>query len=835
MESRTLDIAFKRLRRRRSYNVRLDYLNCARGAKPRRCDLPDELWDLNLPPDPGRTTRRSPAGPLIGPPTRGADLETLKQTGRRLFDRVVGQKGEGVFHAQLASAVEHPEGRLRVRIDVGDDPSLFQVPWEMLYDDQQEWLATDVRTPVIRVLQTNKIVAPPRPAIPPLRMLVVIANAESDLDVFGEVTDIEKRIQAVRSTPEELVSIVDVLRTATLTELSEALAVHQPHILHYIGHGGFDDEGGFIHLHDEADPKRSTRLRAELMGRMIQADPPQLAVLNTCQGGTAATSNPFGGVAQSLIRQGVPTVVAMQFPISDEAAIVFSTALYGALGRGEPVDVAVNRGRHAILLRKSIGHELVTPVLYSADLASGHLIVSLPAPESRTSMPAPPAAEAPFARSGGGSGRPTGLTIGLATAAALGSAILLVAVWSQSRLGSGTAETSEWYPDAGVQSQVELGTSKALETPIDAVQIERAVRSTPFEPAGPRAAPVRAGATRPVRRPQPPSAPVEPVQPEPRYPPIIFEPPLSPAPGPDYAEFTLPLGAEGETVSTLDAVTQMYFRSRGEIRLANRSDDPRAAARIRDWLLGRGVPGSAIIIQDSSESASPRPWLEGGVDLIIAAPLPAPPADAALVFHVGTAELATASEPTLLEIVAAYQAAHNQDLSIRIIGRADPDASPEDRGALAKARAAAIGASLESRGVASERIAAGVEPEPGPVAAGLVVGARTESFVTGAPAIYFELGSATPDPEQAATLDRVSSWLLAHPRAALALKGHTSISGPEELNLDLSSRRAVAVAAAMIERGVPETAIVSVHAEGEAGGVEDPAARRVDLLIVPRP
>lgn len=126
MGFRTFDIAFKRLRRKRSYNVQLAYPNSARGAKPRRCDLPDDLWNLSLPPDAGRRTPRAPTASLVGTPNRGADVETLKQTGRRLFDRVVGTKGEGVFHAQLASAVEHPDGRLRIRIDVGDETGAFR-------------------------------------------------------------------------------------------------------------------------------------------------------------------------------------------------------------------------------------------------------------------------------------------------------------------------------------------------------------------------------------------------------------------------------------------------------------------------------------------------------------------------------------------------------------------------------------------------------------------------------------------------------------------------------------------------------------------------------------
>ena len=54
----------------------------------------------------------------------------------------------------------------------------------------------------------------------------------------------------------------------------------------------------------------------------------QLVVLNSCQGARTTLADPFAGVATTLIQSGVPAVVAMQFEISDEAAIVFAEELY---------------------------------------------------------------------------------------------------------------------------------------------------------------------------------------------------------------------------------------------------------------------------------------------------------------------------------------------------------------------------------------------------------------------------------------------------------------------------------------------------------------------------
>ena len=89
----------------------------------------------------------------------------------------------------------------------------------------------------------------------------------------------------------------------------------------------------------------------------------RLVVLNACEGARSARDDPFGGVAQALVRQGIPAVIAMQFEISDPAALVFSQSFYQAIADGLPVDVATLEARRAMFAE---GNEIewATPVLY---------------------------------------------------------------------------------------------------------------------------------------------------------------------------------------------------------------------------------------------------------------------------------------------------------------------------------------------------------------------------------------------------------------------------------------------------------------------------------------
>jgi hypothetical protein len=67
-------------------------------------------------------------------------------------------------------------------------------------------------------------------------------------------------------------------------------------------------------------------------------------------------------MAQGLVKHDCTAVVAMQFPISDNAAVEFTGEFYGALADGLPVDQAATSGRKALLA--DYPTEWATPVLF---------------------------------------------------------------------------------------------------------------------------------------------------------------------------------------------------------------------------------------------------------------------------------------------------------------------------------------------------------------------------------------------------------------------------------------------------------------------------------------
>lgn len=86
--------------------------------------------------------------------------------------------------------------------------------------------------------------------------------------------------------------------------------------------------------------------------------------------------------------------------------------------------------------------------------------------------------------------------------------------------------------------------------------------------------------------------------------------------------------------------------------------------------------------------------------------------------------------------------------------------------------------------------------------------------------VTFELDSAQLTPRSRDVLERVADDLLEHPTLRVEVQGHTDSSGAEVYNLDLSQRRAEAVRAYLLSRGV-EARQVEASGYGESRPIAD--------------
>lgn len=246
-------------------------------------------------------------------------------------------------------------------------PELTTLPWELIHNQDFGYLCLEDE--VVRCVNVPRPLGPITTE-PPVQVtgLVSAPPFEKHLDVKSEERNLRRSLR--RLIEGELARLRWVTAENWTRMLDEFTFKSEGcHVLHYVGHGEYDPEGraGALIFSDEYGRKQL--IHGDAVGRAIQQASlqPQLVVLNGCETGKGSHDELFSNVAAALLKF-VPAVVAMQFEVSDKAAITFSRYFYQALvGLGRPIDVAVHQGRVAMLLNDDQGFEWATPVLYVRD------------------------------------------------------------------------------------------------------------------------------------------------------------------------------------------------------------------------------------------------------------------------------------------------------------------------------------------------------------------------------------------------------------------------------------------------------------------------------------
>jgi hypothetical protein len=289
---------------------------------------------------------------------------TALKLGEELFDAMFNGKARTIFDATRSAALQKANTGVRIRITVAlDDPDVCEaaaLPWEMMKPSDGDPLSVSTQTPVVRAVDTSLPPNPP-PLTGQLRILALKSNPQgtNKLDLDAETTEVEACWDKLSNVHYDVVA---PNKTAILNALGEA----DYHVIHYMGHGGFDavSDGGELLLEDE-DGNLSP-VPAETFAAWISDSPLRLVFLNACQSARTPERTevpPFAGVATSLIHHGIPAVVGNQFSVRDDMAITFASTFYARVAQGHPIDEAVASARK-MLFDQQMPLFWATPVLY---------------------------------------------------------------------------------------------------------------------------------------------------------------------------------------------------------------------------------------------------------------------------------------------------------------------------------------------------------------------------------------------------------------------------------------------------------------------------------------
>lgn len=276
------------------------------------------------------------------------DVAALQAFGQALFASVI-VKSVADLYAMTAGT------DICMEIDSRDCPEL---PWEALHDGR-DFLCLMGRSSVVRFLpgSPNATVEDIRS---PLRILITPSTPRGCrwLDLDKERERIEEALAPLLHDGSVTIDVAPDGRMATAERLLRAArTAGRPYSAwHFSGHGGAGVASQSNVLAMMTAEGEAHDAEACDFCTLISDFPElRLAVLNACEAGA--------GTSLVSAMRGIPAVVAMQYEISDDAAITFAGELYGALADGASLERAVTMARRTLFFAPNYS-EWVTPVLY---------------------------------------------------------------------------------------------------------------------------------------------------------------------------------------------------------------------------------------------------------------------------------------------------------------------------------------------------------------------------------------------------------------------------------------------------------------------------------------
>jgi hypothetical protein len=239
-------------------------------------------------------------------------------------------------------------------------------PWELSWDLARRRFLSDDAFFVRNVFGMIPPEAPPA-GRGPLRVLVAVAQPR-------DATPLAARQEgaSIRAAFGPLVrsghATIDVLAAATPAGLHARLAAGRADVLHFIGHGAWDERAGTGALLLVDGRGHGTWIETDRLRRLLCGRGLRLVVLNACETGRGGRTDFLRGVAPALLAGGIPAVVANQYKVLDASAAAFARHLYGALARGHSLGAAAREARLAVsVARASEPMDWAVPVLYARD------------------------------------------------------------------------------------------------------------------------------------------------------------------------------------------------------------------------------------------------------------------------------------------------------------------------------------------------------------------------------------------------------------------------------------------------------------------------------------
>ncbi len=255
--------------------------------------------------------------------------------------------------------------RLRLRFEC--NRSELGVPFEFLFDqglnEQSKWLVLE--HPISRRIQgvtrvktlfSETFIKELASRNEPLEVLLIASNTLPDIPgVDAEIDWLRSNLERVLTQAGVTVNVTALpTDDAEINTVRDSLRLNKYHLIHYAGHGEFvAEDPGQSKLLFWNGAKRTggvQSLKTIELTHLLRDSETRLIYLSCCFGTTSGRasdllSHDFLGIADAVIRAGVPTVLGFRQPVSDHGAVLFAQKFYSELALSQDPEIATLHAR----------------------------------------------------------------------------------------------------------------------------------------------------------------------------------------------------------------------------------------------------------------------------------------------------------------------------------------------------------------------------------------------------------------------------------------------------------------------------------------------------------
>lgn len=276
---------------------------------------------------------------------------------------------------------------IKLGLDLTEAPQLYGLPWELLFYRQRgSHLSLSTYTPIVRVVRTPVQLPDASPNFSnPLKMLLVVVASQPEDATYTQAE--AAAIQQALKSDKRLLTLDCLEGVVTLRRFQRQLQQEAYDIIHFIGHGTWDNSRNVASIIFHADTasdclelpiEKIVTLPKEYVEvgdlKLILSEMPNLKLLffNSCQSGSVNLQDEldFGNIVTGLTKNGVASVIALQEKVTQVAAKTFATEFYTQLMDGSSLEEAIVESRKLLFIESRNNSKLLgqwfLPVWYEA-------------------------------------------------------------------------------------------------------------------------------------------------------------------------------------------------------------------------------------------------------------------------------------------------------------------------------------------------------------------------------------------------------------------------------------------------------------------------------------